>query len=130
MGGAKRNPSNPLNPWSATQQGQSGSYRNFAQSVETQDENPTLPGPSTMTNYRRNHVPGGTFFFTLAIAERHLDLLVRPIANLKAVLRDEQQRAPFVNLGLVPPPNHLHSAAHWLNVAMCPFLTHLRTDDE
>ena len=53
-----------------------------------------------MTNYRRNRVPGGTFFFTVAIAERHLDLLVRPIVHFKAVLRDEQQRAPFVNLGL------------------------------
>jgi len=83
-----------------------------------------------MTNYRRNRAPGGTFFFTVAIAERHLDLLVRHIAHLKAVLRDEQQRAPFVNLGLAPPPDHLHSAAHWLTVAMCPFLAHSRTDNE
>jgi hypothetical protein len=127
MGGAKRNPSNP---WGATQQGQSGSHRNFAQSVETQDEDPTRPGPGTVTNYRRNRAPSGTFFFTVAIAERHIGLLVRPIAHLRAVLRDEQQRAPFVNLGLAPAPDRLHSAAHWLTVAMCPFLAYSRTDNE
>jgi putative transposase len=34
---------------------------------------------------------------------------VRHIAHLKAALRDEQQRAPFVNLGLVVLLDHLHA---------------------
>jgi hypothetical protein len=34
-----------------------------------------------MTNCRRNRAPGGTFFFTVAIAERNLDLLVRHIGR-------------------------------------------------
>ncbi|MHC1697951.1 MAG: hypothetical protein AB9919_07865 [Geobacteraceae bacterium] len=62
-----------------------------------------------MTNYLRNRVRGGTFFFTVAIAERRHDLLVRHIEVLKSVLCDEQQRAPFINLGLVVLPDHLHA---------------------
>jgi ferrous iron transport protein B len=60
-----------------------------------------------MTNYRRNRLPGGTYFFTLAIAERHLDLLVQHIEHLKSALRNEHQRVPFINLGLVVLPDHL-----------------------
>ena len=62
-----------------------------------------------MTNYRRNRVPGGTFFFTVAIAERHLDLLVAHIDHLKTALRNEHQRGSFINLGLVVLPDHLHA---------------------
>ena len=62
-----------------------------------------------MTNYRRNRVPGGTFFFTVAIAERRLDLLVRHIDLLKTALYEARKRAPFVNLGLVVLPDHLHA---------------------
>ena len=50
-----------------------------------------------MTNYRHNRVPGGTFFFTVAIAERHLDLLVRAYLFMSTALREEHKRAPFVN---------------------------------
>lgn len=72
-------------------------------------ENPSRIESNTMTNYRRNRVPGGTYFFTVAIADRHLDLLVRHIEHLNAALRDEHLRAPFINLGLVVLPDHLHA---------------------
>jgi putative transposase len=62
-----------------------------------------------MTNYRRNRVEGGTYFFTVAIAQRHLDLLVKHIKLLKTALREEKQLAPFVNLGFVVLPDHLHA---------------------
>jgi len=62
-----------------------------------------------MTNYRRNYPAGGIYFFTVAIAERRLDLLVQHIQHLKASLRDEQQRAPFYNLAFVVLPDHLHA---------------------
>ncbi|MGA2735574.1 MAG: transposase [Syntrophobacteraceae bacterium] len=62
-----------------------------------------------MTNYRRNRLAGGTYFFTVAIAQRHLDILVQHVQNLKAALRDEHQRAPFVKLALVVLPDHLHT---------------------
>ena len=45
----------------------------------------------TMTDYRRTRLPGATYFFTVAIAEKHLDLLVRYIQDLKAAFRDEHQ---------------------------------------
>jgi len=62
-----------------------------------------------MTNYRRNRVEGGAYFFTVAIAQRHLDLLVQHIELLKTALRDEKKFAPFVNLGFVVLPDHLHA---------------------
>ncbi len=50
-----------------------------------------------MTQYRRNRIPGGTFFFTLVIADRRLDLLVRHIGTLKEVLRilKDQYHGPW-----------------------------------
>lgn len=62
-----------------------------------------------MTDYRRNRVEGGTYFFTVAIAQRHLELLVQHIDLLKAALRDEKKYAPFINLGFVVLPDHLHA---------------------
>ncbi|MHC1725049.1 MAG: transposase [Syntrophobacteraceae bacterium] len=62
-----------------------------------------------MTNYRRSRLPGATYFFTVTIAQRHLDLLVRYVQDLKAAFRDEHQRAPFVNVALVILPEHLHA---------------------
>jgi putative transposase len=62
-----------------------------------------------MTNYRRNRLPGGTYFFTLATTERHLDLLVRYVQELRTALRAEHQRAPFVNLAFVVLPDHMHA---------------------
>jgi len=62
-----------------------------------------------MTNYRRNRVEGGVYFFTVAIARRHLDLLVQHIELLKAALREEEKFAPFINLGFAVLPDHLHA---------------------
>lgn len=62
-----------------------------------------------MTNYRRNREQGGTYFFTVAIAQRHLDLLVRHIDHLKATLAEEKKRYPFTNIGFVVLPDHLHA---------------------
>ncbi|MBA3015558.1 MAG: transposase [Proteobacteria bacterium] len=62
-----------------------------------------------MTNYRRNRVPGGTYFFTVAIADRRCDLLARHAEHFKAVFREEQQRAFFINLALALLPDHLHA---------------------
>ena len=39
-----------------------------------------------MTDYRRHRELGGTYFFTVAIAERRLDLLTRHISQLKEAL--------------------------------------------
>jgi REP element-mobilizing transposase RayT len=39
-----------------------------------------------MTDYRRNFVAGGSFFFTVNLAERHRQLLTENIDELRAVL--------------------------------------------
>jgi putative transposase len=62
-----------------------------------------------MTNYRRSRLPGATYFFTVTTAQRHLNLLVRHVQDLKASFQYEHQRAPFVNVALVILPDHLHA---------------------
>lgn len=62
-----------------------------------------------MTNYRRNRKDGGIYFFTIAIANRNLDLLVRHIDLFKTALYHEKHRLPFTLLWLVVLPDHLHA---------------------
>ena len=66
---------------------------------------PTNP----MTSYRRNHVPGGIYFFTVAIANRRHNLLLQHIETLRAAYREERQTYPFATLGLVVLPDHIHA---------------------
>ncbi|MGH7247417.1 MAG: REP-associated tyrosine transposase, partial [Pseudomonadota bacterium] len=40
-----------------------------------------------MTAYRRNFVAGGSFFFTVNLAERRFSLLTNNIASLRAAFR-------------------------------------------
>ena len=49
-----------------------------------------------MPNYRRAWVPGGTYFFTVAIAERSTSLLVDCIDDLRAAFRAAHVARPFV----------------------------------
>jgi hypothetical protein len=48
-----------------------------------------------MTDYRRNPVPGGNFFFTVNLLDRRYDLLVRHIDALREAVRRARLRAPF-----------------------------------
>jgi putative transposase len=61
-----------------------------------------------MTNYRRNFVPGGSFFFTLNLADRRLQLLTDNIALLRAAFRYVRTRHPFVVDAIVVLPDHVH----------------------
>jgi len=45
--------------------------------------------------YRRSNVEGGTYFFTVNLAERRSDLLVAKIATLKHAVRIVKKRHPF-----------------------------------
>ncbi len=63
-----------------------------------------------MPNYRRNFIPGGTFFFTVVTHQR------RPILTLDAsrdslhrVIRDIRKKRPFELLAIVLLPDHLHA---------------------
>jgi putative transposase len=63
-----------------------------------------------MPNYRRAHVPGGSFFFTL-VCERRVPLFADARARrlLGSVLRRAQWRWPFTINALVLLPEHLHT---------------------
>jgi putative transposase len=62
-----------------------------------------------MTNYRRNFVPGGSFFFTVNLAERRLSLLTDRIGDLRAAFRNARSSHPFTLEAVVILPDHIHS---------------------
>lgn len=62
-----------------------------------------------MSDYRRAWYPGGTYFFTVALLQRHgNDLLVREIALLRRVVSEVIARHPFRIHSWVVLPDHLH----------------------
>jgi putative transposase len=62
-----------------------------------------------MPRYIRSFVPGGTYFFTLALADRESYLLVREIQRLRAAYAKVQARHPFETVGICVLPEHLHA---------------------
>jgi putative transposase len=61
-----------------------------------------------MPNYRRNLVPGGTFFFTVTLRDRRSDLLTQNINALRDAVRAVRTIRPFVIDAFVVLPEHLH----------------------
>jgi putative transposase len=61
-----------------------------------------------MVNYRRNLVPGGTFFFTVALANRHSSALVEHVASLRQAFQKTRVEKPFEIDAIVILPEHLH----------------------
>jgi putative transposase len=59
--------------------------------------------------YRRAVTPGGVYFFTLALADRKDNLLIREIVKLRAAVRLVKQRHPFEIIAMVVMPDHLHA---------------------
>ena len=62
-----------------------------------------------MPRYVRAKIAGGTFFFTVAIADRSDDLLVREIDRLRDSYRMVQERRPFETIAICILPDHLHA---------------------
>ncbi|MDX7897842.1 REP-associated tyrosine transposase [Aeromonas media] len=63
-----------------------------------------------MANYKRAWQPGGTWFFTVVLAERQNNhLLVERIDLLRKVVREVQESHPFRIHGWVVLPEHLHA---------------------
>ena len=62
-----------------------------------------------MTNYRRNFIAAGSFFFTVNLAERRLRLLTEHIDELRSALRQTRQNHPFTIDAMVVLPDHLHA---------------------
>jgi putative transposase len=62
-----------------------------------------------MTAYRRNFISGGSFFFTVNLADRRLSLLTTHIDILRMVFRETHKRHPFTIDAIVVLPDHLHT---------------------
>ncbi len=62
-----------------------------------------------MTNYRRNFVPGGSYFFTVNLADRRSRLLIEHIELLRSAFRDVHSGHPFTIEATVVLPDHFHA---------------------
>jgi len=61
-----------------------------------------------MPRYIRARLPGGSYFFTVALADRKSDLLLRHIDALRTALVSVRQERPFDLDAIVVLPEHLH----------------------
>ncbi|KJC35363.1 transposase [Bradyrhizobium sp. LTSP885] len=62
-----------------------------------------------MVGYRRNFIPGGTFFFTVTLEDRRSSLLVERVGLLRAAFRAARDKKPFTVDAIVILPEHLHT---------------------
>lgn len=62
-----------------------------------------------MGQYRRNFLAGGSYFFTVNLAERHLPLLTVNIGLLREAFRYARGGHPFVVNAVVVLPDHFHA---------------------
>ena len=62
-----------------------------------------------MVRYRRNRVPGGTFFFTVTLRDRKSDLLVRHVDALRESWQRARVRVPHDIVAAVVLPDHIHA---------------------
>jgi hypothetical protein len=72
-----------------------------------------------MPDYRRNRVPGGTYFFTVNLLDRRSDLLVKRIDILRDAVRRTRTRAPFHIDAWAVLPDHM-PRSHALSVDIAP----------
>jgi putative transposase len=59
--------------------------------------------------YRQARAAGGTYFFTVNLAERDADTLVRHIDDLRKVMTKVRAAHPFAIVAMVVLPEHLHA---------------------
>ena len=62
-----------------------------------------------MTDYRRYRINGGTYFFTVNLAERKRTLLIDHIDNLREAFRVVKEAHPFKIDAMVILPDQLHT---------------------
>jgi putative transposase len=61
------------------------------------------------SDYRRNRLEGGKFFFTLTLVDRRSTVLVDQIGALRAAFRATRRERPFNLDAVVILPDHLHA---------------------
>lgn len=62
-----------------------------------------------MVNYRRNRVPGGTYFFTATLRDRTSGLLIEHVDLLRAAFHTVKRAQSFRIDAIVVLPEHLHT---------------------
>lgn len=62
-----------------------------------------------MSTYRRERIPGATYFFTLTLADRRSRLLVDEITLLRQVYVEASKRMSFKTIAICVLPDHLHT---------------------
>jgi len=62
-----------------------------------------------MVLYRRNPVPGGTFFFTVTLNDRRASLLIEHPDALRRAFRIARHERPFAIVAIVVLPDHVHA---------------------
>ena len=62
-----------------------------------------------MVRYRRNLVPGGTFFFPVTLRDRRASSLVDHIDLLREAFHRARNERPFAMDAIVVLPDHLHA---------------------
>ena len=62
-----------------------------------------------MPNYRRDHTPGATWFFTVTLANRKSSLLLDQIGRLRESVRYVRRQWPFHIDAWVVLPEHMHA---------------------
>ncbi len=62
-----------------------------------------------MVLYRRNRVAGGSFFFTVAVADRRSTVLTDHVGHLRQAFRQTRIEYPFIIDAIVILPDHLHT---------------------
>ena len=62
-----------------------------------------------MVLYRRNFIPGGTYFFTVTLFDRRSSVLTDNIDALRNAFRTARNERPFEVDGIVILPDHVHA---------------------
>jgi REP element-mobilizing transposase RayT len=62
-----------------------------------------------MSRYRRARIEGGVFFFTVTLADRSSDLLVRHIERLRRIYASVQRRRSFETVAICILPDHIRA---------------------
>ena len=62
-----------------------------------------------MSRYRRVRIEGGWFFFTVTLADRSSDLLVRHIERLRSAYAAALGRDSFETIAICVLPDHMHA---------------------
>ena len=62
-----------------------------------------------MPQYLRARIESGVYFFTIALADRSSDLLVRHIEHLRKVYKVVEDRHPFETIAICVLPDHVHA---------------------